>query len=98
MSLPAFLTIETNALSQSNGASKTLLRSHHRRQDEVSMHAFRSFFREQILELEFQVTLSLSVGTVCRLYFDIEYKLELNPGVPAIPTLETFIEVVCRCL
>lgn len=34
-----------------------------------------------------------SIGTVCRLYFDIEYKLALNPRISAIPTLQTFIEV-----
>ena len=32
-------------------------------------------------------------GVVCRLYFDIEFKLNVNPDVPPIPTLETFIKV-----
>lgn len=33
-------------------------------------------------------------GTACRLYFDIEYKLAINNGTPAIPVLDTFIQVL----
>ena len=32
-------------------------------------------------------------GAVCRLYFDIEYNLEMNPSTVSISVLETFIEV-----
>lgn len=38
---------------------------------------------------------SIAVGAVCRLYFDIEFNLGVNPHTPPISVLNTFIEV-CR--
>ena len=37
-------------------------------------------------------------GTVCRLYFDIEYQKECNPFVVGVDLLEIFIQFVCFCL
>lgn len=36
---------------------------------------------------------SVDIGTVCRLYFDIEFNLDVNPHTPPIPVLDTFIDV-----
>ena len=33
------------------------------------------------------------LGAVCRLYFDIEFNLDMNPDILGITILETFIEV-----
>ena len=38
------------------------------------------------------------LGAVSHLYFDIEFKIAVNPGVKAIPALETFIEVISHIL
>lgn len=38
-------------------------------------------------------TSALLLGAVCRLYFDIEFNLDVNPHTPPIPVLNTFIEV-----
>jgi hypothetical protein len=37
----------------------------------------------------------ITEGAVCRLYFDIEFNLDVNPDIPSITVLETFIEYVC---
>ena len=40
----------------------------------------------------------IAEGTVCRLYFDIEYQKQSNPLVDGIELLEIFIQFVCFCL
>lgn len=35
----------------------------------------------------------IAIEAVCRLYFDIEFNVDVNPHTPPIPVLNTFIEV-----
>ena len=59
------------------------------------VHRYLDLLQEKAPPHFYEVILE---GTVCRLYFDIEYKRQSNPSVDGIELLEIFIQFVCFCL